>query len=141
MKTQDPSQDLQDGVDLARDIQPESQRTLAPPHPRICEAGPCRNYHRLEDQIDDGSTMGTPTFHVRVTHYCYPSPGIEMPLGALPVVRCNRWDPIVVEAMTDEDAALIRRRHLFENSFRGTEYAAQVRAWEAGQRDTSEENQ
>jgi hypothetical protein len=133
MKTQDPSQDLQDGVDLARDIRPEPQRNLAPPHPRLCEAGPCRNYHRLENQIDDGSTLSAPSFHIQVTHYCYPSPGIEMPLGALPVVRCNRWDPIVGETRAGI------RRLLFDNSVRGAEYAAEVKAWEDAQRDVAED--
>lgn len=142
MKTQDPSQDLQDGVDLARDLRPEPRRNLAPPHPRLCEAGPCRNYHRLEDQIDDGSTMGTPSFHIRVTHYCYPSPGIEMPLGALPVVRCNRWDPIADDPVVGDDAdnGRCKRRRRFEDSYLGKMYAAEVKAWEAGQRETSEEN-
>jgi hypothetical protein len=133
MKTQDPSQELQDGVDLARAVHPEPQRILAPAHPRICEAGPCRNYHRLEDQIDDGSTLSAPSFHIRVTHYCYPSPGIEMPLGALPVVRCNRWDPIAGETPTD------RRRQKFNNSSSGAEYAARVKTWEDGQREQTEE--
>lgn len=68
--------------------------------------------------------MSAPSFHIRVTHYCYPSPGIEMPLGALPVVRCNRWDPMVSEADVD------RNRLLFADTPSGVAYATRVRAWE-----------
>lgn len=91
-----------------------------PERPSLCHVGPCRRYHRLEIQMDhqQGSPLqlplglelpaGTrgvtrdslgaryaapPTFHVQVSHYCYPDTGIEMPLGAMPVVKCNRWEP------------------------------------------------
>jgi hypothetical protein len=150
MKTQDPTQDLQDGVDLTSDVRLEAMRDIPAPYPRLCEAGPCRNYHRLETEVDaesslafrvstelpagtpgvqklpDGSALYRPgsSFHVQVSHYCYPSPGIDMPLGSMPVVRCNRWDPITED--TEED----HHRFVFGNSTRGAAYAAEVIAWE-----------
>jgi hypothetical protein len=120
MKTQDPREELQDGFELAP---PPSEQAMQPARPlarpRLCEAGPCKHYHRLTVQVDAAqpgaitvpvalpeSTPGAqsvpggtvyqaaPAFHVQVHHYCYPDVGIEMPLGDLPVTECNRWDPM-----------------------------------------------
>jgi len=88
--------------------------TRSPPRPSLCSAGPCVNYHRLEIQVEAEDPKaqlvpirlpaGTPrteavplgtlvhhpaTFHTAVHHYCYPSPGIEIELGDVPVVTCN----------------------------------------------------
>lgn len=167
MKTQDPHQELQDGFELAPPppIGPDGtpqippQRAGPPARPSLCQAGPCRRYHRLVVQVDaeqPGAVRlpivlpeGTPgaqqtpqgtvyrapaAFHVQTHHYCYPDTGIEMPLGALPVVECNRWDPSGVfrdsyghelDAPTREE-----RIHLFWQGEPGAKYRAQVAAWE-----------
>ncbi len=123
MKRIDPHSDLQDGFELAPpppigpdgapQLQP--QRSDPPARPSLCRAGPCRHYHRLVTQVDaenpravrlpivssqggggmpQGAVYRAPAvFHVETHHYCYPDVGIEMPLGALPVVECNRWMP------------------------------------------------
>lgn len=126
MKIQDPHSDLQDGFEVAPlpPIGPDGapqippQRADPPARPSLCQAGPCRRYHRLVVQVDAATPgavrlpialpRGTPgaeltpqgtvyrapaAFHVQTHHYCYPDTGIEMPLGALPVVECNRWSP------------------------------------------------
>lgn len=64
------------------------------------------------------------TFHVQTHHYCYPSPGIEMPLGALPVVECNLWDPA-------PDAQLEERRAAFARSGSGIDYNNALEVWGA----------
>ena len=83
---------------------PELQPMRAPetPPPRICQYGPCANYHRFEVQLNaekplpqrqpDGSVVVPKApVHTEVHHYCYPTVGVEMRLGGLPVIRCNRW--------------------------------------------------
>ena len=97
------------GPDGAPQIPP--QRVEPRARPSLCRAGPCRHYHRLAIQVDaatpgavrlpivlpDGTPGAVPTaqgtiyrapaaFYVETHHYCYPDVGIEMPLGALPVV-------------------------------------------------------
>jgi hypothetical protein len=81
----------------------------APRHPpRLCEQGPCRNYHTFKIELDsakpiavrDASGTLTPQAdgrnHEETHHYCYPSPGIELKLGSLPIIHCNRWEPLSV---------------------------------------------
>lgn len=156
MRTQDPRQELQDGFELAPvgpDGVPDTGpvRDLGPPRPRLCELGPCRNYHRLEVHLDAqspgairvpvevpagtpgavGVAGGTlyapvPDVHVQVHHYCYPSPGIEMPLGHLPVVQCNRWCPTM-------DHVEAEARAQFMASDEAARYRAKVVAWEERQ--------
>lgn len=117
MKTTDSPGDLSGGFEPAPGPGVPTPR-VTPSHPRLCEAGPCINYHRLEVQVEAADPMarkvpvrlpvlkpgmvevvdgtlyqGPAVFHTAVSHYCYPSPGIEMPLGAVPVVQCNRWRP------------------------------------------------
>ena len=58
-------------------------------------------------------------FHVETHHYCYPDTGIEMNLGSLPVVECNRWEPVGYG------------RKLFWDSQDGRHHRAQLDAWEA----------
>lgn len=83
----------------------EPARELPPESPRICGAGPCRHYHRFQIQLDAQNPMnerrpdGTVVqhgrvFHVQTHHYCYPDVGIELELGALPVLACNHWVPV-----------------------------------------------
>ncbi len=94
---------------------PLPHATRTPPRPSLCAAGPCQHYHRLEIQVEaqdprgqqhpikvpdgtprtESSGDGTlyrplPVFHTAVHHYCYPSSGIEIELGNVPVVSCNR---------------------------------------------------
>lgn len=147
VKTQDPTQDLADGVDLSANPELAPLRTPLTPRPRLCEAGPCRHYHRLEIQMDAQAPLSVrvpsggasepyqppPTWHVQVSHYCYPSPGIEMPLGALPVVACNRWRPIFGVTNTQ------RAQESFEVSQAGQDYQATVAQWEADQLRLSQE--
>jgi hypothetical protein len=116
-------------------------RKLAPPPPRLCEAGPCRNYHRFEIQLDvegpkaaaiepGGKMIGAPPkqpFHVRVHHYCYPTTGVETELGSLPVMKCNRWDPIDAAEVTAIDA----RHEQFFQSEAGRRYVAELGQWQA----------
>lgn len=112
------------GPDGAPEIPP--QRRISAPAPRLCEAGPCVNYHRFEIQLDvtrpiagrveeGGKLAGDAPpmpFHTRVCHYCYPTVGIETDLGDLPVLSCNRWKPLsggeLVE-MTNREEAFYRR--------------------------------
>ena len=77
----------------------------------LCELGPCRNYHRLVNQIDaqsplDGSEAAV---HIGVSRTCYPSAGTEMELEAA-VRECSRWEPMT----NDELTQLQRRRARFE---------------------------
>lgn len=126
MPRTDVRDELQDGMEPAHmavgpdggaEIRP--LKSELPPRPRLCEAGPCRNYHRFAVQMDAAAPLvkpvpahvptGTPrtelgprgamyrplpVFHTQVHHYCYPSLGVETVLGDMPVTECNRWDPV-----------------------------------------------
>lgn len=119
----------------------EPSAPIPPPPPRLCEAGPCVNYHRFEIQLDvetakaqtiepGGKTSGLPDkmpFHVRVHHYCYPTVGVETELGSLPVLKCNLWRPVT----SDDTRDVERARNLFEISPEGQAYIAERAAWEA----------
>lgn len=159
MKTQDPHSELQDGFEVAPPppIGPDGapqippQRADPPARPSLCQAGPCRRYHRLVVQVDAATPGavrlpivlpdGTPgaqqtpqgtvyrapaAFHVQTHHYCYPDTGIEMPLGALPVVECNRWDP---EQLTRDRGVSVSRSD-FGKSAAGLAYRDAVACWE-----------
>ncbi len=159
MRRQDVQDELQEGFEVGPvpgvgpDGAPElpPMRAAPPPRPRLCEAGPCQNYHRLEIQIDaedpraqtvpvslpgvsravpvpGGSVYQAPAaFHTETHHYCYPAVGIEMVLGSLPVVRCNRWSPMVAGEWDPKETA---REH-FAVSPDGVRYQREVAAWEA----------
>lgn len=165
MKTQDPHQELQDGFELAPPppIGPDGapgvppQRTSPPARPSLCQAGPCRRYHRLVVQVDaeqPGAVRlpivlpeGTPgaqqtpqgtvyrapaAFHVQTHHYCYPDTGIEMPLGALPVVECNRWDPQGAPSGRGDWADPEEwSRATLKSSISGRKYLADLALWES----------
>ncbi len=112
MRSRDVRDELQDGVDSAplppmgQDGGPalEPAAPIQDPPPRLCEAGPCRHYHRFAVQLDAANPMAerrdgklihhARVFHVTTNHYCYPDVGIETNLGSLPVLECNRWVPI-----------------------------------------------
>jgi hypothetical protein len=122
----------------------------------LCQAGPCRRYHRLVVQVDaeqPGAVRlpialpeGTPgaqetprgtlyrapaAFHVQTHHYCYPDTGIEMPLGALPVVECNRWEPQGAPSRREDWTDPARwQRSTLESSGSGQRYLADVAFWE-----------
>jgi len=164
MKTQDPHSELQDGFEVAPlpPIGPDGaplippQRVGPPARPSLCQAGPCRRYHKLVVQVDAATPgavrlpialpHGTPgaqetpqgtvyrapaAFHVQTHHYCYPDTGIEMPLGALPVVECNRWDPIGAPSAREDwlDPARWLQTTL-ESSASGRKYLADLAFWE-----------
>lgn len=141
------------GPDGAPQLPP--MRPELPPRPRLCEAGPCRFYHRLVIQIDAedprslrvGTQLpeGTPGavtipggslyqpprgYHTAAHHYCYPSPGIEAELGSLPIVECNRWEPMDDIARRDRDAP-VRRFHL---SPQGQRFRADLAEWDAARK-------
>lgn len=108
--------------------------------PRLCEQGPCRNYHVFKIQLDAQKPMATrdeqgrlleheAADHVETHHYCYPTVGIESKLGSLPVVSCNRWDPLTFTEVNDQE----RRVEGWLNSERGREYVAELDAYQAEQ--------
>jgi DNA-directed RNA polymerase subunit RPC12/RpoP len=65
-------------------------------------------------------------FHVQTHHYCYPDTGIEIPLGALPVVECNRWEPQLPTTNRIADQTQLR----FWDSAAGQRFRADVADWE-----------
>ena len=106
---------------------PPPSRLPALEHPSLCEAGPCRHYHRVACLMDaaeplDGSGG---TAHEQVTRACYPAPGVELELGEAPITRCSRWEP------DNEQARLDSIRDSFLRSPAGRAYAEQLRATEA----------
>lgn len=140
------------GPDGAPQIPP--QRSDPPARPSLCRAGPCRHYHRLVTQVEaenpravrlpivfpqgtpgaEETPQGTlyrapPVFHVEAHHYCYPDTGIEMNLGALPIVECNLWDPIDPDDHQSNETE--RRRYRFRTTLKGQAYETSVAFWEA----------
>jgi hypothetical protein len=124
------------GKDGAPELTP--LRPIAPGHPRLCEAGPCVRYHSFQLQMDvqdpqpvrqpDGSvaTAAKP-FHVQTHHYCYPEPGIETELGKLPILQCNRWEPVDPVTKRGLDAA----RERYWATPEGQAHQVQIAAWKA----------
>lgn len=92
--------------------------------PSLCEAGPCRHYHRVASVMDaeDGGVVGAT--HRQVTRACYPAVGIELELGETPVLQCSRWEP------DNEQARLDSIRQAFLKSPDGATYAAKVTEFE-----------
>lgn len=91
----------------------------APRHPpRLCEQGPCVNYHQFKIELDsakpipmrDAAGKFTPQAegrsHEETHHYCYPSPGIELKLGSLPIIHCNRWEPTSASDLRNNDVRI-----------------------------------
>lgn len=95
--------------------------------PSLCEAGPCRNYHRVSSIMDAAEPMdGSPgEVHEQVARACYPAPGIELELGESPVLRCSRWEPDGEQARLDS----IRDQYLKTPA--GRVFVAQAQAFEA----------
>lgn len=94
--------------------------------PSLCEAGPCRNYHRVASVMDAQAPVGeTGPTRRQITRACYPTPGIELELGETPVLQCSRWEP------DGEQARLDSLRSGFLKSPPGKEFIAQMQAFEA----------
>lgn len=142
------------GVDLETPVNLTPQRPPPDPRPSLCEAGPCRHYHRFAVQVDAeppkvrrlpvvvpgvaGDTYQPPaTFHTETHRYCYPDTGIEMSLGVMPVTECNRWDP--VDRDGSEGKAGLRRAMLFWASPAGQEHRHQEGMWQRRQIAMSKE--
>jgi hypothetical protein len=68
---------------------------------------------------------GPAPFHVVVHHYCYPTVGVETNLGDLPVLECNRWEPVFESDLRE----LAQRRHVFMESERGQTYKRELAEW------------
>lgn len=186
MRHNDVTDDLQDGFELGPvpavgadgvPVVPPMRRPV-PARPRLCEAGPCLNYHRFEIQLDaedprgrkvaatlpgipgvqhvpGGSVYAAPAaFHVESHHYCYPTVGVEMRLGSLPVLHCNRWHPMMpgspplaedpyARARMNPDLPPMRQRDQDRRAFMaspdGVAYAHAVADWEAARAKEQEE--
>ncbi len=159
MKHIDAQNDLQDGIDPAPmpPIGPDGApqipelRPEVPPCPSLCQAGPCRNYHRFVTQTDNANPMarlvpirlpaGTPgasetpqgtlyqapaVYYTETHHYCYPTQGVEMNLGALPVLECNRWGLAPGHPKTEDHVLAV--------------YLEKARAWTAARLAESEQD-
>ena len=94
--------------------------------PSLCEAGPCRNFHRVESLMDAQEPLdGTDgSVHPQVTRACYPAAGIELELGEAPVMKCSRWEP------DNEQARLDTIRNAFLKSADGVAFAERFKAFE-----------
>lgn len=148
MKTHDVQESLSEDFEPAQlAIGPDGGMATHPPEPerapppRLCERGPCEHYHRFAIQMDvergrgaevlpGGKVVGQAPpapFHVQVHHYCYPTVGVEMKLGELPVLECNKWNPLEVpDDPSPYDGKGPRLRML-------AAYQADLDAWRADQ--------
>ena len=100
--------------------------------PSLCEAGPCRHYHRVASLMDaaapiDGSASEA---HEQIVRACYPAPGIELELGEAPVSKCSRWEP------DNEQSRLDTIRNAYLRSSAGQAYTEQIQALEVAARAT-----
>jgi hypothetical protein len=96
--------------------------------PSLCEAGPCRNYHRVVSVMDAQDPVGeTGPTRRQITRACYPTAGIELELGETPVLQCSRWEP------DNEQARLDSLRAAYMKSPAGKQFAAEVTSFEAAE--------
>jgi len=139
--------DLQDGYEtggLGPQYGQSAKEPIEPP-PRLCEAGPCRHYHRFIRQMDaqdpiaisagassppdatqlEHGRVSLRVYHTEAQHYCFPEVGIETNLGSTPIVDCTHWDP---RTKTELDQ-LADRRRMFQKSDRGKAFDAARKAW------------
>lgn len=117
-------------------------RVVNNPPPRLCEAGPCRHYHRFAIQLEAQSPIGARIqgdgdqhgrivgeaageFRVQVHHYCYPTAGVETALGELPVMSCSLWEPL----LPSDAEQMESRRATFMNTPGGRKYTTELEAW------------
>ncbi len=92
--------------------------------PTLCEAGPCRNYHRVVSVMDAQDPVGgTGPARRQITRACYPTPGIDLELGEIPVLQCSRWEP---ESAGSRDEA----RRVYLKTKNGQQYLAEVATFE-----------
>lgn len=171
MKHHDIQDEIQDGFELAQAPPvgadgaplPLPPRRVLPPRPRLCEAGPCVNYHGFEIQteaedpralktsatlprdatgvesVEGGSVYHPPrSFHTQKHHYCYPTVGVEMRLGSLPVISCNRWHP-EVQQYQHELPEIKRDRSKFLKGPHGVRFQEEVAAWERARAEEQSE--
>jgi hypothetical protein len=102
------------------------------PPPRLCEAGPCRNYHAFKIQLDaERPLSGGEVFHTEAHHYCYPAVGIETRLGSLPVLQCSRWSPLTADELRDH----ARVEDDYWSTHEGKKHKEVLEAWMAGRRE------
>ncbi len=105
--------------------------------PSLCEAGPCRNYHRVVSVFDAQDPVGgTGPTRRQITRACYPTTGIELELGETPVLQCSRWEPETAATSSERD----RARADFMKGPAGKEFAAEVVAFEAAQEAAEDED-
>lgn len=103
--------------------------------PSLCEAGPCRNYHRVVSVMDAQDPVGeTGPTRRQITRACYPTAGIELELGETPVLTCSRWEPEISSTTAERD----RARLDFLKSPNGKAFASEVAAFEAATEDEPE---
>lgn len=103
---------------------PASLPTIDPPS--LCEAGPCRCYHRVVSVMESQGPVGaTGPAHRQITRACYPTPGIELELGETPVLQCSRWEP-----ESEYVAARNLAREEFLRSDEGRDFLLQVASYE-----------
>ena len=145
MRSNDVQEDLADGIELGQipppspdgSVQMPPMRPERPPHPRLCEFGPCRNYHTFEIQLDaadphaergpDGGLLEhARSFHTEVHHYCYPTAGVEMKLGSLPILKCNRYEPRAKDGSFVPVGDLFR---FYTKEPEGVRYTSELAAW------------
>lgn len=95
--------------------------------PSLCEAGPCRNYHRVTSVMDAEDGGHALAVHRQTSRACYPTPGIEVELGETPVLTCSRWEP------DSEQARLDSIRIGFMKSADGKAFVEKMQAFEDDQ--------
>lgn len=101
--------------------------------PTLCELGPCVHYQCMRVQMDaaapqDGSDGG---LHTETAHTCYPSPGVELDLGPMPVLECSYWEP----QSPKRTKTLKDSRDRVLKTKQGRAFAAELRDWEACKAD------
>lgn len=102
--------------------------------PSLCEAGPCRHYHKLATIMDAQEPLvGSDPLRRLITRACYPSPGINLELmGEEPVLQCSRWEP------DNEQGRLGELRKQYLKTADGKAFAAQVAAFDEAQQEAEE---
>lgn len=115
---------------------------MRPDPPSLCAAGPCKHYHRFRTQLEAQPPLALPAkrarelevlpaaapgFHAETHHYCYPTPGVEMNLGATPVLECSLYEPVHAVERKRLEAA----RHNFLVTPQGRQFEGELAAWRA----------
>ena len=102
--------------------------------PTLCEAGPCRHYHRVVSVMDAQAPVGKDSNndHAQTSRVCYPTAGIEVELGETPVLQCSKWEP---ESEPERD----ERRRKFLTGNAGKQFRREVETYEAALAPEDEE--